>query len=114
MAIRISEITKAPERDIGSLALKTEGNKITCRRIFKVEGDLHVKEIELLENLCKDVYQSGCLVGIELANLCFVDVESARVLCRMRQQWDIEIKGMNLFIKKIMDLAEDSEITNNR
>jgi hypothetical protein len=114
MAIRISEITASPERDVSSQDLKTDGIERICRRIFRIEGDLHAKETQLLESLCEDVYQSGCPVVIEVDNLCFVDVESARVLCRMKQQWDVEIKGMNLFITKIMDIAENSEVEDKR
>ena len=110
MAIRISEIKVPPERDDRSPDSKTDQDKLTCRKIFRVEGDLHAKEIHLLESLCEDVYRSGCPVIIEVDNLCFVDVESARFLCRLKQQWDVEIKGMNLFIKKLMDVAENAEV----
>jgi hypothetical protein len=92
MPIRITEI------EVNSPG----SNDDTPPRTFKVEGTLHLKDAELLESICREI--SDRPVVIEVSDICFVDGPSARVLCRMKQQPGIEIKGMNLFIKKVVEL----------
>ena len=78
-------------------------------RIFKVEGALHLKDAELLERICRQVRgESGRAVIIELNDVCFVDSESAAVICRMKRANVVKIEGLNLFIGKVMELADES------
>jgi hypothetical protein len=79
-------------------------------RIFKVEGTLHLKDAELLEGICRRVSdETGRPVIIELNDVCFVDSESAAVICRMKRANVVKIEGLNLFIGKVMELADESE-----
>ena len=79
-------------------------------RVFKVEGALHLKDAELLEGICRHVSdESGRPVIIELNDVCFVDSDSATVICRMKRENVVTIEGLNLFIKKVMELADESE-----
>ena len=79
-------------------------------RIFKVEGALHLKDAELLEGICRQVSaQTGRPVIIELNDVCFVDSDSATVLCRMKRENVVTIERLNLFIRKVMELVDESE-----
>ena len=77
---------------------------------FKVEGTLYLNDAELLEKFCREVSgQTDRPVVIELSNICFLDSKSAAVLCRMKREQGVSIEGLNLFIKKVMELADESE-----
>jgi len=82
----------------------------TKRTLLKVEGTLHLKDAELLEKICRDVsLQTGRPVTLELGDLCFIDSDSAEVLCRMKREQGVSLEGLNLFIKKVVELADESE-----
>ena len=77
------------------------------KRIFKVVGTVYLKDAELLEKICREVFvQTGQPVVIDLSDICFLDSASAAVLCRMKREKRVEITGLNLFIKKVFELAE--------
>jgi hypothetical protein len=79
-------------------------------RILKVEGTLHLKDAELLEKICRETSeQTGRPVTVELNDVCFVDSDSAAVICRMKREKVITVEGLNLFIKKVMELVDESE-----
>jgi hypothetical protein len=94
MPIRITEIEVNSPGSTGAMPPRT----------FKVEGTLHLKDAELLERICREV--SDRPVVIEVSDICFVDGPSARVLCRMKREAGIEIRGMNLFIKKVVEIED--------
>ena len=78
--------------------------------IMKVEGALHLQDAELLERICLEVSQkTGQAVVIELSDICFIDSVSASVLCRMKTEQGVTFKGLNLFIKKVLELADESD-----
>ena len=78
--------------------------------LLKVEGTLHLKDAELLENICRDVsLQTGRPVALDLSDLCFLDSESAAILCRMKREQGVSLEGLNLFIKKVVELMDETE-----
>lgn len=114
MSIRITEIASRSVRsDLESGDAQNcpaEANSSSEARIFKVEGALHLNDAELLENLCRQVSrESGCPVIIKLNDVCFVDSASAAVICRMKHENIVTIDGLNLFVRKVMELADESE-----
>lgn len=81
-------------------------------RILKVEGTLHLKDAELLESICREVSREiGQPVIIKLNDVCFVDSDSAAVICRMKRENVVTIDGLNLFVKKVVELTDESEFT---
>jgi len=77
---------------------------------LKVEGTLHPKDAELLESICRDVsLQTGRPITLDLSDLCFLDSESAAILCRMKREQGVSLEGLNLFIKKVVELADEAE-----
>ena len=76
---------------------------------MKVEGALHRQDAELLERICREVSeQTGQAVVVELSDICFIDSVSAAILCRMKSEQGVVFKGLNLFIKKVLELADES------
>jgi len=114
VSIRITEI-EARTEDFNSkadAALASEVLTPASRkpRVFKVEGALHLQDAELLESVCRQVSnETGRSVIIELNNVCFVDSDSAAVICRMKRENVVTIEGLNLFIKKVIELADESD-----
>jgi len=117
VSIRITEIESRTENsNLKGGASQNEGSSYVLtpspreRRVFKVEGALHLKDAELLESICRQVSdESGRPVIIELNDVCFVDSDSAAVICRMRRQNVVTIEGLNLFTRKVMELVDESE-----
>lgn len=114
MSIRITEI-EARTEDFNSKADDAPASEVLTPssrkpRVFKVEGALHLQDAELLESLCRQVSnETGRSVIIELNNVCFVDSDSAAVICRMKRENVVTVEGLNLFIKKVIELADESE-----
>jgi anti-anti-sigma regulatory factor len=77
----------------------------TTQRI-KVEGALTLADAELLEGICNELCkQSGSKVSVDLADITFLDSESASALCRLKVQ-GISLEGLDLFVQKVVELAE--------
>src|SRR6185437_6333236 len=117
MAIRITEILDSdlnatPPKDSGEQS-ETVMNAAGGPRVLKVEGTIHLKDAELLEQICSDLsHQTDRPLIIELSDTSFLDTSSASVLCRMKRQKGIEIKGLNLFNKKVIELSDASDSEN--
>jgi anti-anti-sigma regulatory factor len=117
MAIRITEILDSdlkvtPPKDPEEQS-KTVMNAADGPIVLKVEGTIHLKDAELLEQICSDLsHQTNRPVIIELSETSFLDTSSASVLCRMKRQKGIEIKGLNLFNKKVIELSDASDTEN--
>ena len=76
------------------------------RTILRVEGSLTLEDAELLERICGDLReQSGNSLSIDLADLNFLDSESASVLYRLKQE-GVELEGLHYFIQKEIELIE--------
>jgi hypothetical protein len=43
---------------------------------------------------------------LDLADLSFLDSESASVLCRLRREQNVTLEGLHLFIAKVIELTE--------
>ena len=78
--------------------------------VFTVEGTLHLQDAELLEKICRDVSdQTKRPVTLELDGLSYLDSDSAAVLCRMKREQNVSLKGLHLFIEKVVELTEECE-----
>src|SRR6266436_5442517 len=82
----------------------------TVPTVFKVEGTLHLEDAELLEKICRDISdQTKRPVTLELDGLSYLDSDSAAVLCRMKREQNVSLKGLHLFIEKVVELTEECE-----
>lgn len=75
--------------------------------LLKVEGSLYLQDAELLERVCRDIgEQTGHPLVLDLADLSFLDSESASVLCRLKREQNVTLEGLQLFIAKVIELTE--------
>ena len=75
--------------------------------LLKVEGSLYLADAELLEKICRDIgEETGHHLTLDLADLSFLDSESASVLCRLKREQNVALEGLQLFIAKVIELTE--------
>jgi anti-anti-sigma regulatory factor len=75
--------------------------------VLKVQGSLYLEDAELLEKICRDIgSETGRQLTLDLADLVFLDSESASVLCRLKQEQGVTLDGLHLFIEKVIELSE--------
>jgi hypothetical protein len=43
---------------------------------------------------------------LDLADISFLDSESATVLCRLKREQNVTLEGLHLFIAKVIELTE--------
>ena len=74
---------------------------------LRVEGSLYLADAELLEKICRDIQRdSGRAITLDLAELSFLDSDSAAVLSRLKRERGVTLEGLHLFIQKIIELVE--------
>lgn len=68
---------------------------------------MYLEDAELLEKLVREARFSGdILVTVDLADLTFLDSESASILRRMESEGLVEIQGIEFFLQSAIDIAE--------
>ena len=84
----------------------TDGQRTTLR----VEGSLGVEDAELVEKICRDLRrETGRRITLDLAELSFLDSDSAQILCRLKAEQDVSLEGLHLFIQRVIEMAEQDE-----
>ncbi len=82
-------------------------NEADGQLILRVEGDMMLEDATLLEKLALEMrshYEKS--VTIDLADLDFLDSESAPVLKRLEHEHGFTIDGMQIFLQSAIDSAE--------
>ena len=75
--------------------------------ILRVEGDMMLDDALLLEKLALEMRTHyGRALTIDLADLDFLDSESAPVLKRLEREHGFAIEGMEIFLQSAIDSAE--------
>ena len=75
--------------------------------ILLVEGDMMIDDAILLEKLALEMRSHyGRDVTIDLADLDFMDSESAPVLKRLEREHKFSIEGIEIFLQSAIDSAE--------
>ncbi len=81
------------------------------RTTLRVEGDMMLDDAILLEKIALEMRaESGNDVAIDLADLDFLDSESATVLKRLKDEHGLEIEGMEIFLQTAVNDVERNEI----
>lgn len=84
-----------------------EGLVANGRALLRVEGTLEPADAELLEQVCADLKaQTGASVTVDLAEVSFLDGESAMVLARLRREHQVSFEGVHLFVQQVIEIAE--------
>ena len=79
----------------------------SCGTWLRVEGSLYQEDAELLEKICRDIgEQTGAPLTLDLADLCFLDSDSASVLLRLKREQNVNLEGLHLFIQKVIEITE--------
>lgn len=95
------------QQDSANSSHETSERPIDGETLLKVEGSLYLEDAELLEKICRDIgEQTGRRLILDLAELSFLDSESASVLCRLKREQNVTLEGLHLFIAKVIELTE--------
>lgn len=82
-------------------------NPETGLTVLKVKGEMHLEDAVLLERLANNLTsETGKSTVIDLADLDFLDSESAAVLKRLADNKTIVIEGMEIFLQTAVNEAE--------
>jgi len=77
------------------------------KRILRVEGSMTREDAVLLEKIALDMRgQNGRNLTLDLADLDFLDSESAPILKRMEREHGFEIEGIEIFLQTIINEVE--------
>jgi anti-anti-sigma factor len=77
------------------------------RTILRVSGSLTQEDAELIERICAEIAAgSDSEIVLDLAELDFLDSDSASVLSRLKQSHDVELEGVHLMVQNAIDVAE--------
>lgn len=107
MPLRITQKEDSSDQKFGEDKSGNNDQVLDCMTVLKVEGSLYVEDAELLERICRDIgNESHGLLALDLADLNFLDSESASVLCRLRREQGVKLEGLHLFIEKVVELTE--------
>ena len=80
------------------------------RMYLQVEGDMLVDDALLLERIASELQENtGGRVTVDLADLDFLDSDSAPVLKRLEDKPGISIEGLEIFLQSAIDAAERSK-----
>jgi len=80
------------------------------RTTLRVEGTLWLEDAELVEKICRDLSrETGRPVTLDLADLDFLDSDSAQILCRLKAEQDVSLEGLHLFIQRVIEIADRDE-----
>jgi MFS superfamily sulfate permease-like transporter len=75
--------------------------------IFRVEGDMLFEDAILLGRIAKDQQEdTGNSITIDLADLDFLDSDSAPILKRLESEHGFEIIGTEIFLQSLVNAAE--------
>jgi anti-anti-sigma regulatory factor len=78
------------------------------KRILRVEGSMTAEDAILLEKIALDLRgQNGHNFTLDLADLDFLDSESAPILKRMVQEHGFEIEGIEFFVQTVINEVEN-------
>ena len=75
--------------------------------IFRVEGDMLFEDAILLGRIASDHQEeTGNSITIDLADLDFLDSDSAPILKRLESEHGFEIIGTEIFLQTLVNAAE--------
>ena len=82
----------------------TERNKT----ILRVRGELMFDDAILLEKIALDLREeNGSNLTLDLADIDFMDSESAPIIKRLEDKHGFEIEGLGFFLQKVVDETEN-------
>lgn len=78
------------------------------KTVLRVEGELMLEDAVLLEKIALEIRdENERNVTIDLADLDLMDSESAAVVKKLEREHGFEIEGLEFFLQKIVEKAEN-------
>ena len=78
------------------------------KRLLRVEGSMTAADAILLEKIALDMRaENGRNLTLDLADLDFLDSESAPILKRMVREHGFEIEGIEIFVQSAVNEVEN-------
>ena len=78
------------------------------KRILRVEGEMLEADAILLEKIALEMRgETGQNITLDLADLDFLDSESAPILQRMQREHGFEIEGIEIFVQTAVNQVEN-------
>ena len=78
------------------------------KRLLRVEGEMLEADAILLEKIALEMREeTGQNITLDLADLDFLDSESAPILQRMQREHGFEIEGIEIFVQTAVNQAEN-------
>lgn len=80
------------------------------KTILRIEGSLMHEDAVLLEKIALDLREArGRNITLDLADLDFLDSESAPILKRLEREHGFEIEGIEFFLQNIVNEVEKND-----
>lgn len=78
------------------------------KRLLRVEGSMTAEDATLLEKIALEMRaENGRNLTLDLADLDFLDSESAPILKRMMSKHGFEIEGIEIFVQTAVNDVEN-------
>lgn len=78
--------------------------------ILRVEGEMFLDDALLLEKIALQMREEiGSNLTLDLADLDFLDSESASVLKRLEREHRFEIEGLEYFLQTVVTASENQQ-----
>ena len=78
------------------------------KTVLRVKGELLLADANLLKKIALEMREeTGKTMAIDLADLDFMDSESASVIVELENEHSFEIEGLQFFLQKIVEEAEN-------
>lgn len=80
------------------------------KTVLRVKGELLLADANLLKKIALEMREeTGKTMAIDLADLDFMDSESASVIVELENEHAFEIEGLQFFLQKIVEEAENKQ-----
>lgn len=74
---------------------------------LRIAGSLTLADAELVARICAGLReQRDAQITLDLADLSFLDSDSAAVLARLTKQHGVALDGVHLFVQQVIDQTE--------
>lgn len=82
------------------------------KTILRVEGEMFLDDALLLEKIALQMRDDGVEnLTLDLADLDFLDSESAPVLKRLEREHGLKIEGIEFFLQTVVNEAENKKFS---
>ncbi len=75
--------------------------------IYRIDGEMFAEDVELITRIAlQQKFETGNSIVIDIADLDFIDSDSAPLLRGLEQDHGFEITGAEIFLQNLVNAAE--------